>query len=256
MNSLLQTARSVTFASSREQLIQLSFAGKDNSTFDVSYDVPGKGEILEANLTYCKNGVVVNYPEDYMRRRDPASMLIGDNNDTDKPSYKNEYGKDFDGLRQETLDWLKEEDLVVVCFKAGGYKFGYDALLIPNQHIGVYYVGFNPQWVAREYIARRGSAKFKPEHLIEARCSLLGFTLDSLKVDGQYVRRAFLQPERQQEVGHDGYDKGAEILLDFFKKEASQFNTPELDPLGRQIIECLLRDAPLQDYLDLLPMRY
>ena len=129
-------------------------------------------------------------------------------------------------------------------------------LLIPNQHIGVYKVSFNPQWVAREYIARRGSAKFKMEHLKEARCTLLGYGLESLKVDGQYIRRAFLQPERQQEVGIEGYDAGAKILIDFFKKEVEKFNTPELNPLGKQIIECLLRDAPLQEYIDLIPMRY
>ena len=35
-------------------------------------------------------------------------------------------------------------------------------VLIPNQHIGAYEVSFMPQWIAREYIARRGSAKFKP----------------------------------------------------------------------------------------------
>ncbi len=129
-------------------------------------------------------------------------------------------------------------------------------VLIPNQHIGVYKVSFNPQWVAREYIARRGSAKFKPEHLKEARCTLLGYGLESLKVDGQYIRRAFLQPERQQEVGTEGYDAGARILVDFFKREVEKFNTPDLNPLGKQIIECLLRDAPLQDYIDLIPMRY
>lgn len=128
-------------------------------------------------------------------------------------------------------------------------------ILIPNQHIGSYKVSFNPQWVAREYIARRGSAKFKAEHLVEARCSLLGYGLESLKVDGQFVRKAFLQPERQSEVGTDGYDAGAKILIDFFKQEASKFNTDELHPLGKQIIECLLRDAPLQDYIDLIPMR-
>ncbi|MBH1941762.1 DUF4914 family protein [Mobilitalea sibirica] len=129
-------------------------------------------------------------------------------------------------------------------------------VLIPNQHIGAYKVSFNPQWIAREYIARRGSAKFKPEHLVEARCTILGYALDSLKVDGQYIRSSFLHPEKQSKVGTDGYDAGAKILLDFFKSEASKFNTEELHPLGKQIIECLLNDAPLQSYLDLIPMRY
>lgn len=613
VKDILQSSANVTYPNSREELFDLAFGGKKSTRFDVSYDVPDKGEIVEATLTYCKNGIVVNYPEDYMRRRDPNSMLIGDNYDTDKPTYKQEYGEDFEPLRQETFEWLKKQNLVVVIFKAGGYKYGYDALLIapsnaaffalaladlqyfipieevpdgfspraivylappfrhthfegkqrvvhnrlyyghevfsynlypgpsakkgiyavlldigerenwvtahastvkvitpydneivimhegasgggksemiepahklkdsrillgenlitkekyflelvesselhpvtddmalchpkmqndskklvvqdaengwflrldhitsygtspqyekiftqpkepliflniqgvpestclvwehtldsdgkpnpnprailprrfvpdiendpvevdvrsfgvrtppctkenpsygilglmhilppalawlwrlvaprgynnpsiissatgmtsegvgsywpfatgkkikqanllleqivhstntrylliPNQHIGAYHVGFNPQWVAREYIARRGSAKFKPDQLVEARCTVLGFALDSLKVDGQYVRKAFLQPERQQEVGIEGYDKGAEILMDFFLKEVKQFNTPELDPLGRKIIECLLRDAPLSDYLDLIPMRY
>lgn len=129
-------------------------------------------------------------------------------------------------------------------------------VLIPNQHIGSYKVGFKPQWIAREYISRRGSAKFKPEHLKEARCTLLGFCLESLKIDGQYIRKVFLQPEKQSEMGIEGYDKGAEILTNFFKQEVQKFNTPELHPLGKQIIECFLRDATLQEYIDLIPMRY
>lgn len=129
-------------------------------------------------------------------------------------------------------------------------------LLIPNQHIGAYHVSFMPQWIAREYIARRGSAKFKPDQLVEARCPLLGYGLESLKVDGQFIPKAFLQPETQAEVGIEGYDAGAAILSDFFKKELVKFNTTELLPLGRQIIECCLRDAPLKDYLDLIPMRF
>ena len=129
-------------------------------------------------------------------------------------------------------------------------------ILIPNQHIGVYKVGFMPQWIAREYIARRGGAKFKQEHLVETRCSLLGYSLDSLKVDGQYVRKAFLYPERQGEMGVEAYDKGATMLNDFFKKELEKFNTPELDTLGLKIIELVLNDAKVQDYVDLIPMRY
>ncbi|RDU22065.1 DUF4914 family protein [Anaerosacchariphilus polymeriproducens] len=129
-------------------------------------------------------------------------------------------------------------------------------VLIPNQHIGAYKVSFMPQWISREYIARRGSAKFKPEHLVEARCPLFGYGLESLKIEGQYIRRGFLQPERQPEVGKEGYDAGAVILTDFFAKELEKFNTDALDPLGRKIIEVFKNNGTVQDYIDLIPMRY
>ncbi len=129
-------------------------------------------------------------------------------------------------------------------------------ILIPNQHIGVYKVSFMPEWISREYIARRGSAKFKPEHLVESRCSLLGYSLDSMKVDGQYIGKALLQPESQPELTLESYDKGAALLGNFFKKELAKFNTEELDPLGKEIIECCLRDGSLEEYIDLIPMKY
>jgi len=113
-----------------------------------------------------------------------------------------------------------------------------------------------PEWISREYIARRGGAKFKPEHLVEARCTLLGYCLESIKVDGQYIRKAFLQPEMQGEIGIEAYDKGAKIIMDFFKEELVKFNTPELEPLGRQIIDSFLNNASLQDYMELIPMRF
>ena len=129
-------------------------------------------------------------------------------------------------------------------------------VLIPNQHVGCYKVGFMPQWIAREYIARRGSAKFKPDHLIPARLPLLGFCLDSLKIDNQYIRKAFLQPEIQAEVGLEGYDTGAEILKDFFKRELIKFDVPELGPLGKKILDLFMNDAKLDDYIEVIPMRY
>lgn len=125
-------------------------------------------------------------------------------------------------------------------------------VLIPNQHIGVYEVGFMPQWIAREYIARRGGAKFKPEHLVEARCSILGYCLETLKVDGQYLRRAFLQPQYQGEVGIEGYDAGAKQLTDFFKKELKKYDTDELHPIGRKIIQLVMNDASVKEFEEIL----
>ena len=60
--------------------------------------------------------------------------------------------------------------------------------------------------------------------------------------------------EKQPEVGRKGYDMGASILQGFFKQELSNFLTPELDPLGKKIIECCLNDRDVKDYQKLIPM--
>ncbi|MCL2151530.1 MAG: DUF4914 family protein [Oscillospiraceae bacterium] len=129
-------------------------------------------------------------------------------------------------------------------------------VLIPNQHIGCYKVGFMPQWLMREYLARRGSANFKPSCLSPARLPLLGYGLESLKIDGQYINKAFLRPEMQPEVGLSGYDDGAKQLSDFCKSELSKYNVPELEPLGKEIIECCMNEAPLEEYVKLIQVKY
>lgn len=129
-------------------------------------------------------------------------------------------------------------------------------ILIPNQHIGAYKVGFMSQWVAREYLARRGSVQFRPEQLQESRCPLLGYSLDNLKVDGMDLPKVLLRTHLQPEIGEEGYDKGAEILSNFFKEELRKYLTPDLHPLGREIIECCLRDGSLEEYVDLIAIKY
>ncbi len=126
-------------------------------------------------------------------------------------------------------------------------------ILIPNQYIGAYHVGFMGEWLTREYLARRGGT-VRRKHLVESRCPLFGYSLDEMKIDGQYVRQTFLRPELQSKLGFEGYDKGAKILTDFFKEQLEQYLTDELDPLGRQIIELCMKDAPLEEYLKLTPM--
>lgn len=127
-------------------------------------------------------------------------------------------------------------------------------ILVPNQYIGIYKVGFMPQWIAREYLARRGSAKFQPHQLEVSRNPLLGYSLTSVKVDGVYIPKELLEVNRQVEVGDQGYDAGSIILSNFFKKELDKFLTPELDRLGRIIIETCLNDGALEEYLELIPM--
>ena len=126
-------------------------------------------------------------------------------------------------------------------------------ILLPNQYIGAYQVGFMGEWISREYLARR-TGQIRKKHLVPSRCPLFGYSLDEMKLDGQYVRRTFLRPELQSWLGFEGFDAGAKIITDFFKEQLQQFMTDELDPLGRQIIELVMNDAPLEDYVELTPL--
>lgn len=126
-------------------------------------------------------------------------------------------------------------------------------ILCPNQHIGAWECGFMPQWIAREYLARRGHARFKADQIQPARCPLLGHAMFQLHVEGRTVPRWFLQVDTQPEVGTEAYDKGAEILFAFFQQQLAKFDDKDLDPLGRKIIECCLGNGTAADYEKLLP---
>ena len=127
-------------------------------------------------------------------------------------------------------------------------------ILLPNQHIGVYEVGFAAEWIAREYLARRGGINVKRQNLEPARCSLLGYALKELKIERQNIRSVFLRCELQEMLGIEGYDKGAKILTDFFAKELQKFDTPQLAPLGKEIISCFKNGGTVEDYCKLTPM--
>jgi hypothetical protein len=126
-------------------------------------------------------------------------------------------------------------------------------VLCPNQYVGAWRVGFMAEWVMREYLARRGSAKFKADQIRPARCPLLGYALHQLQIEGRFVSRWFLQVNTQPEVGTHGYDEGARMLYDFFREQLADFLTDTLDPLGRSIIECCLDNGSVRDYIDLIP---
>lgn len=129
-------------------------------------------------------------------------------------------------------------------------------VIIPNQHIGVYKTGFAPEWISREYLARRGGINMKMDRLVPARCPLFGYALKEMKVDGQNISSRFLRPERQAALGEEGYDKGAEILYDFFAKELAIYDTEELHPVGKQILECFFNHGTIEDYCAITPLGF
>lgn len=124
--------------------------------------------------------------------------------------------------------------------------------LVPNQHLGAWQTGFMPQWLAREYLARRGSAKLRSDQLAAARCPLLGYAIRYMQIEGTTIPHWFLELQTQPEVGEEGYDRGAEILYSFFRTELVKYLEDDLDPLGRRIIDCCMSSGTLDDYVELV----
>ena len=110
-----------------------------------------------------------------------------------------------------------------------------------------------PEWIMREYLARRGAAKWMPGQIRPARCALLGYALHQFQVEGRFVSRWFLQVNTQPEVGNAGYDAGALQLYDFFDEQIALYESEDLNPLGRRIIECFRDRGTVEDYAELIP---
>lgn len=130
VEEILLNAYKVTLALTVDDLYNLTTQGMVNGVKDVFYKIEGKGVVKEAEVVKVKNGISVNYPEPYMRRRDPESMLIGDDLPTDKPRFKDVFGYDFSILRNKTLNWLKEQELAVFVFGVGQLDLGIYGLAI------------------------------------------------------------------------------------------------------------------------------
>jgi hypothetical protein len=106
-----------------------------------------------------------------------------------------------------------------------------------------------PQWLTREYLARRGGARFRSEQLTPARCPLLGYALYYMQVEGTQIPHWLLEVNQQAEVGDEAYDIGAEMLWEFFRRELQSLAThPDLLGKGREIIDCCLSRGSLADF--------
>jgi hypothetical protein len=110
-----------------------------------------------------------------------------------------------------------------------------------------------PQWITREYLARRGGASFSSAELKASRCPLLGYTPGKIEVEGRMIGSWFFEVDLQPEVGPAAYDQGAAQLSEFFARELAAFREADLLPLGHKIIECCLNNGTLDDYEKLIP---
>ncbi|HBE68203.1 MAG TPA: DUF4914 domain-containing protein [Planctomycetaceae bacterium] len=124
-------------------------------------------------------------------------------------------------------------------------------ILTPNQHVGCWQTGFAPQWIAREYLSRRGTDDFAADKVTRSRCSLLGLTPKTIQIEGQTIGHWFTSVESQPEVGEAAYDEGARILTEFFHSQIKNFVSDDLDHRGQKIIEACLEGASYDDYVAL-----
>jgi len=152
---------------------------------------------------------------------------------------------------------VSHANLLLNCIRQGR---GIQYYLLPNQCIGVWKVGFWPQWIAREILARRGNKRL-PRRLIQpARFStLLGNTFTGLKLEGRSIPDDLLNVDQQPDVGAEAYDAGAERLYEMFVRFLKPYLTSdgepiqELDPLGQELIRCFLRRGTVEDFAKILP---
>jgi hypothetical protein len=121
-------------------------------------------------------------------------------------------------------------------------------ILVLNQHVGSWRTGFMPQWIVRDYLARRGHARFPAEQIVASRCPLLGYSLQSIRIEGLIIPRYFLQVDAQPEVGAEAFDAGARILTQFFNTQLHKYLQPDLDRGGHEIIDCCLSGGTVEDY--------
>jgi hypothetical protein len=110
-----------------------------------------------------------------------------------------------------------------------------------------------PQWITREFIARRGGAGFDAGSLHAARCALLGYVPSSMLIEGRTIGNWFFEVDKQPEVGEEAYDRGAEILTEFFHRELRGFLHDDLHATGRAIIDCCLSGGTTEDFRKLIP---
>jgi hypothetical protein len=76
---ILTHCKGLAIAGTTNELVDLACGGPQSDSFEVAYDVPGKGRWVEATVARVRNGVAANYTEPYMRRRDGLHELFSYN---------------------------------------------------------------------------------------------------------------------------------------------------------------------------------
>ncbi|MGW8315961.1 MAG: DUF4914 family protein [Bacteroidales bacterium] len=143
IKELLEGCRNFKYYGSTEELVNAATLGKENREYEVIYRIPGGSEFKEATVHRMKNGISVNYPEPYMRRRDPSTMAIADDAPSDKKRFGEKYGYEFSTLQKETFDWLKDQELAVFFYFAGRMGIGSTGIAIAPANAAFFAMGLS-----------------------------------------------------------------------------------------------------------------
>ncbi len=141
VKNVLENCAGYTVYNSVEELQDAAVGGKGNLSYEVNYDIPGKGIYTEAIVHKVTNGISANFTDPNMRRRDPNTMAIADDLPTDKITFKQKYGYDFSTLKAETFDWLKSQELAVFFYFAGRENIGVGGIAICPANAGFFAMG-------------------------------------------------------------------------------------------------------------------
>jgi len=125
------------------QLAAIAVGDADSNSYEVKYSIPGKGEVTEAVVHRVNNGISANYPDPYMRRRDPDTMAIADDLPSDKERFNERFGYEFDSIEKETMNWLKEQDLAIFFYFAGRDQIGSGGIAIVPSNTGFFAMGLS-----------------------------------------------------------------------------------------------------------------
>lgn len=139
--SLIESCKGYKVFNSTDELLVAALGGENNNSFQVKYDVPNKGEVVEVVVHRVTNGVSANYTEPYMRRRDPGTMVVADDLPSDKTRFRDRYGYEFSTLRHETFQWMQDQELAIFFYFAGREGIGVGGLAIAPANAGFFALG-------------------------------------------------------------------------------------------------------------------
>lgn len=165
--AVLARAPSIRWFDTVDELLDVAVGETASAEMTVRFDLPDGRSVVEARVMRLRNGINVQYPEPYMRRRDPDCMLIADDAPTNKVRFRDRFGYEFSALRAATLDWLGQQPLAAFAFKAGHRSVGIDSIAIVPANCGFFAAGLamlqgitprDPAWPPRAATPTRASS--------------------------------------------------------------------------------------------------